>query len=224
MSQNNKEAILETLKEDGILPLFYHPDFAVAKAVLKASYDGGSRVFEFTNRGEGAIEVFKPLLEYAHSELPGLWLGIGTVYDVATAKAFIEAGADFLIQPIFNAAVGQVCNEAGVPWLPGVSTLTEIYNARMSGADVVKLFPGDVLGSKFVKAIKGPMSDAKIVVTGGVKPTNESLSEWFGAGAYAVGLGSNLFPKELIESGDFANITSIVKESLAIAKAVRLRG
>jgi 2-dehydro-3-deoxyphosphogluconate aldolase/(4S)-4-hydroxy-2-oxoglutarate aldolase len=221
MAQTNKEAILKTLKEDGILPLFYHPDLSVAKAVLKASYDGGSRVFEFTNRGEGAIEVFAPLVAYVRAELPGLWLGIGTVYDAATATAFIEAGADFVVQPVFNAAVGQVCAEAGVPWLPGVSTLTEIYNARVSGADVVKLFPGDVLGSKFIKAIKGPMSDAQIVVTGGVKPTHESLTEWFDAGAYAVGLGSNLFPKELIESKDYQRIAAIVKESLEIARSVR---
>lgn len=221
MAQSNKEAILKTLKEEGILPLYYHPDLSVAKAVLKASYDGGSRVFEFTNRGEGAIDVFKPLVEYAHSELPGLWLGIGTVYDSATAKAFIEAGADFLVQPIFNAEVGQVCHEAGIPWFPGVSTLTEIYNARVAGAEVVKLFPGDVLGSKFIKAIKGPMSDAQIVVTGGVKPTVESLSEWFDAGASAVGLGSNLFPKEWIETGDYSKISAMVKESLAIAKSVR---
>lgn len=223
MTQNKKEAILKTLQEDGILPLFYHPDLSVAKAVLKASYDAGSRVFEFTNRGEGAIDVFRPLVEYAHSELPGLWLGIGTVYDALTAKIFIESGADFVVQPIFNASVGEVCREAGLPWLPGVSTLTEIYNARLSGADVVKLFPGDVLGSKFIKAIKGPMSDARIVVTGGVKPTTESLKEWFDAGAYAVGLGSNLFPKDLIESGDFSKITTLIKDSLAIAREVRQR-
>jgi len=221
MNPNKKEAILNTLREDGILPLFYHSDFSVARAVLKASYDGGSRIFEFTNRGEGAIDVFRPLVEYAHAELPGLWLGIGTVYDAVTARIFIESGADFIVQPIFNAAVGEVCQAAGLPWLPGVSTLTEIYNARLSGAEVVKLFPGDVLGSKFIKAIKGPMSDAKIVVTGGVKPTVESLQEWFGAGAYAVGLGSNLFPKELIESGDFEKITRLVKESLDIARSVR---
>ena len=221
MALTKKESILNALKEDGILPLFYHPDINVAKAVLKASYDGGSRVFEFTNRGEGAIDVFKVLIEYAHEELPGLFLGIGTIYDPETAKAFIAIGADFLIQPIFNPEVGKVCSEAGIPWFPGVSTLTEIYNARMAGADVVKLFPGDVLGSKFVKAIKGPMADARVVVTGGVKPTQESLSEWFGAGAYAVGLGSNLFPKELIENQDYAKISVLIKDSLAIAKSVR---
>lgn len=221
MTLTKKESILAALKEDGILPLFYHPDINIAKAVLKASYDGGSRVFEFTNRGDGAIDVFKELIGYAHAELPGLYLGIGTIYDPETAKAFIAIGADFLIQPIFNPEVGKVCTEAGIPWLPGVSTLTEIYNARMAGADVVKLFPGDVLGSKFVKAIKGPMADARVVVTGGVKPTKESLSEWFGAGAYAVGLGSNLFPKELIESQDYAKISELIRESLAIAKSVR---
>ncbi|GAA4433435.1 bifunctional 4-hydroxy-2-oxoglutarate aldolase/2-dehydro-3-deoxy-phosphogluconate aldolase [Ravibacter arvi] len=223
MTQNKKEAILQTLQHDGILPLFYHPDFEVAKAVLKAAYDGGSRIFEFTNRGEGALEVFKPLVAYAKAELPGLWLGIGTVYDALTAKVFIDNGADFVVQPIFNAAVGTVCQEAGIPWFPGVSTLTEIYNARLSGADIVKLFPGDVLGSKFIKAIKGPMSDARIVVTGGVKPTHESLKEWFDAGAYAVGLGSNLFPKDLIETGNFEQITGLVRDSLAIAANVRQR-
>lgn len=218
---SRKEAILKTLHEEGILPLFYHGDLAVAKAVLKASYDGGSRVFEFTNRGEGAINVFRPLVEYAKAELPGLYLGIGTVYDPATARDFVESGADFIVQPVFNPAVGQVCIEADIPWFPGVSTLTEIYNARVAGADVVKLFPGDVLGSKFIKAIKGPMPDVKIVVTGGVKPTEENLREWFGAGAYGVGLGSNLFPKDLIENGDFASISGLVSNCLAIARTVR---
>lgn len=221
MSTDKKETVLKTLFNDGILPLFYHGDLTIAKSVLKASYDGGSRVFEFTNRGEGALEVFKPLVEYAHAELPGLYLGIGTVYDADTARQFVASGADFIVQPIFNPEVGRVCREAGIPWFPGVSTLTEIYNARVSGAEVVKLFPGDVLGSKFIKAIKGPMADAKIVVTGGVKPTRDNLQEWFSAGAYAVGLGSNLFPKDVIEKGDFSEITRLVSDCLTIAKEVR---
>ncbi len=215
------QAILTKLEEDGILPLFYSADLETAKSVVRASYEGGSRVFEFTNRGEKAYEVFEGLIAFVRQELPGLSLGIGTVYDVTTAEKFIEAGADFIVQPIFNAAVGASCNRAGIPWFPGVSTLTEIYNARIAGADVVKLFPGDVVGSKFIKAIKGPMSDVKVVVTGGVKPTRESLSEWFGAGAFAVGLGSNLFPSDLIEARQFDQISRQIKECLELVKAIR---
>ena len=214
---------LELLHEIGILPLYYTPDIEIAKKVVKASYDGGARVFEFTNRGESAYSVFVELYKYVKENFPDMGFGIGTIYDAATAQKFIDAGTDYIVTPCLNPEVGAVCIKAGIPWVPGVTTLTEIYNARQAGAEVVKLFPGDVMGSKFVKAIKGPMPDVKIMVTGGVSPTTESINEWFGAGAYAVGLGSNLFPKDVIEAGDFEWISKKIAESIALVKAFRAK-
>lgn len=220
----DKETTLILLNEVGILPLFYHADIEIAKEVINASYRGGARAFEFTNRGENAYHVFTELLSYIKESLPGLSLGIGTIYDAETAQKYIDAGTDFIVTPCLNPEVGQACLKAGIPWIPGVSTLTEIYNAQQAGAEVVKLFPGEVVGSAFVKAIRGPMPKVKIMVTGGVQPTRESINEWFGAGAYAVGLGSNLFPKEAIAEGNYAWIEQKVAESIALVKEFRANG
>jgi 2-dehydro-3-deoxyphosphogluconate aldolase/(4S)-4-hydroxy-2-oxoglutarate aldolase len=217
----DKETTLVLLNEVGVLPLFYHADVEIAKEVISASYRGGARVFEFTNRGENAYNVFVELLAYVKESLPGLSFGIGTIYDAETAQKFIDAGTDFIVTPCLNPEVGKVCAIANIPWIPGITTLTEIYNAQQAGAEVVKLFPGEVVGSKFVKAVKGPMPNIKIMVTGGVQPTKESIDEWFGAGAYAVGLGSNLFPKDVIASGDYGWIQQKVAESIDLVKQFR---
>ncbi|GGC04633.1 bifunctional 4-hydroxy-2-oxoglutarate aldolase/2-dehydro-3-deoxy-phosphogluconate aldolase [Dyadobacter sediminis] len=217
----DKDTILILLNEVGILPLFYHADIEIAKEVINASYRGGARAFEFTNRGDNAYHVFTELVAYTKESLPGLAMGIGTIYDVETAQKFIEAGADFIVTPCLNPEVGRACAVANIPWIPGVSTLTEIYNAQQAGAVVVKLFPGDVVGSAFIKAIRGPMPKVKIMVTGGVQPTRESISEWFGAGAYAVGLGSNLFPKDVIAEANYSWIEQKIAESIALVKEFR---
>ncbi|OJV21312.1 MAG: bifunctional 4-hydroxy-2-oxoglutarate aldolase/2-dehydro-3-deoxy-phosphogluconate aldolase [Dyadobacter sp. 50-39] len=217
----DKETTLVLLNEVGVLPLFYHADIEIAKEVINAAYRGGARAFEFTNRGDNAYNVFTELLAYVKESLPGLSMGIGTIYDAETAQKFIDAGTDFIVTPCLNPAVGAVCVKAGIPWIPGVSTLTEIYNAQQAGAEVVKLFPGEVVGSKFVRAIRGPMPNVKIMVTGGVQPTRESINEWFSAGAYAVGLGSNLFPKEAIAEGNYPWIEQKVAESIALVKEFR---
>ncbi len=217
----DKETTLILLNEVGVLPLFYHADIEIAKEVINASYRGGARAFEFTNRGDNAYNVFTELLAYVKESLPGLALGIGTIYDAETAQKFIDAGTDFIVTPCLNPAVGHACLKAGIPWIPGVSTLTEIYNAQQAGAEVVKLFPGEVVGSAFVRAIRGPMPKVKIMVTGGVQPTKESINEWFGAGAYAVGLGSNLFPKDVVAEGNYPWIEQKVAESIALVKEFR---
>lgn len=223
MATIDKDTTIILLNETGILPLFYHADVEVAKKVLTASYNGGARAFEFTNRGANAYEVFVDLIAYALENLPGLALGIGTVYDAETAQKYIDAGADFVVAPFTNPEVGEVCKKANSPWIPGIATLTEIFHALKGGAEVVKLFPGEVVGSAFVKAVKGPMPHVKIVVTGGVSPTKESIEEWFGAGAYGVGMGSNLFPKNVISEGNYAWIEAKVAESIALIKEFRAK-
>lgn len=221
MARLEKQTILDALYEGGVLPLFYHDDADVAIEVLKATYRAGLRVFEFTNRGTNALATFGKLATYAHENLPDLALGIGTIYDEESAHKFIDAGADFVVTPVLNPAVGRACVATGVPWLPGVATLTEIYNARQAGAEVVKLFPGEVVGSAFLKAVRGPMADLKIMVTGGVKPTRESFAEWFGAGAYCVGMGSHLFPKEILAAKDYDWVEQKIRECLGFVQELR---
>jgi 2-dehydro-3-deoxyphosphogluconate aldolase/(4S)-4-hydroxy-2-oxoglutarate aldolase len=193
MSKFTSAEVLQKINGFPIVPLFYHDDSGWCKQIVKACYDGGARIFEFTNRGPAALEVFKELSSYVHNKLPEMALGIGTVFTAQEAEKFIEAGADVIIQPITHTEVAAVCKKNNLVWIPAAGTLTEIYNAQQLGALVVKLFPGNVYGPGFVKALRGPMPDVKIMVTGGVEPTVESVHEWFAAGANAVGIGSRLF-------------------------------
>lgn len=221
MARFDKNITLAQVSATGLVPLFTHNDLDICLGVLRACYEAGVRVFEFTNRTENSYTNFKELISIAETEMPEMILGIGTIYDAATAKKYIEIGTNFIVAPIMNPEVGAVCQEAGIPWMPGVMTVTEIYNARISGAEFIKIFPGEVLGPGFVKALKGPMADVQIMVTGGVSPTNESLKSWFGAGATAVGIGSQLVPKEVLASKNFAEVTSIVAYALKIIKEVK---
>ena len=187
------ENILNLVINHPIVPVFYHPDANHAQAIVQACYDGGMRVFEFTNRGDMALPVFIKLIHYVREHCPDMAMGIGTILTPADAERFLDVGADFVVQPVTTSAVGDVCRERAVPWIPAGSTLNEIYQATLLGAQLVKVFPGNVVGPDFIKAIKGPMPHLKLMVTGGVEPTNESLTAWFRAGVTAVGIGSQLF-------------------------------
>ncbi len=221
MARFDKNTTLAQVKATGLVPLFTHNDLEICLSVLRACYEAGVRVFEFTNRTENSFVNFKELISIAETEMPEMILGIGTIYDAATANKYIEIGTNFIVAPIMNPEVGAVCLEAGIPWMPGVMTVTEIYNARIAGAEFIKIFPGEVLGPGFVKALKAPMPDVQVMVTGGVSPTLESLKTWFGAGATAVGIGSQLVPKEVLASKDFAQVTGIVANALKIIKEVK---
>lgn len=197
------EKILDLVINHPIVPVFYHPDVDHAQAIVQACYDGGLRVFEFTNRGDKALAVFTQLISYVRENCPDMAMGIGTILTADDAKKFIAAGADFVVQPVTTPTVGDVCRNYGIPWMPAGSTLNEIYQATLLGANLVKVFPGNVVGPGFIKAIKGPMPSLKLMVTGGVEPTNESLNAWFKAGVTAVGIGSQLF------SGDSADPSAL---------------
>lgn len=214
-SRHTASEVYAGLQAIPIVPLFFHPDFEVASSVLKACYEGGVRVFEFTNRGAEAPEIFKKAQAYVEKECPDLILGIGTIFDAKQAQQFIELGADFMLQPFTTPEVGEICGKYDVPWMPGAMTLTEIRNAELMGATYVKIFPGNVLGPAFLKALKGPMPKSKIMVTGGVEPNKESLSAWFGAGAAAVGMGSQLFPPSLIAEKNYDRIRGLVQDMLS---------
>ncbi|WP_234734857.1 beta/alpha barrel domain-containing protein [Tellurirhabdus bombi] len=193
MSRFSSEEIVTKCRRSPIVPVFYHADAAHAKTLVGACYEGGLRVFEFTNRGEAALSVFKELVAFAKESCPDLALGIGTILTPEDAELFIEAGADFVVQPVTTIAVGEVCHKHGIPWMPAGSTLNEIYQATLLGAKLVKVFPGNVVGPGFIRAIKGPMPQLQLMVTGGVEPTADSLNSWFRAGVTCVGIGSQLF-------------------------------
>ncbi|HEX8425526.1 bifunctional 4-hydroxy-2-oxoglutarate aldolase/2-dehydro-3-deoxy-phosphogluconate aldolase [Hymenobacter sp.] len=183
----------ETVLRYPIVPVFYHADVAYAKRIVQACYAGNLRVFEFTNRGEKAFEVFSELVAFVHETCPDMLLGIGTIYEAEDAERFIAAGADFVVQPCLTTEVADVCRAHNVPWLPGTMTVAEVYQAAKLGAAIVKIFPGNVVGPGFIKSLRGPMPKVPLMVTGGVEPTKESLKEWFEAGVNVVGMGSQLF-------------------------------
>lgn len=220
MARNASIIVYSRIEETPIVPLFFNADLTVAQHVLKACYDGGIRVFEFTNRGAEAPAIFAKLIDYCEKECPDLVLGIGTIYDAKQAYEFISMGADFMLQPFTTPEVGEVCAKHDIPWMPGTMTLTEIRNAEILGAKYVKIFPGNVVGPGFVKAIKGPMPKTKIMVTGGVEPNKESLSAWFGAGAAAVGMGSQLFPADLIAKKDYQAISNTISDLIKIYRGL----
>jgi 2-dehydro-3-deoxyphosphogluconate aldolase/(4S)-4-hydroxy-2-oxoglutarate aldolase len=221
MAKYNKLQVLATMKETGMVPVFYHADVETAKNVLKACYDGGVRAFEFTNRGDFAQEVFKELVKYANRELPDMILGIGSVVDPGTAALYLQLGANFVVGPIYNPAVAPVCNRRLVPYCPGCATPSEVSAAQEAGCDVCKVFPGDVLGPAFVKNLRGPMPWSQIMVTGGVKPERANLEAWFKAGVTCVGMGSNLFPKDVLAAGEWSKITELCQTVLQIIQEVR---
>ena len=221
MAKYSKLQVLLAMKETGIVPVFYNSDVEVSKKVLKACYDGGIRLFEFTNRGDFAHEVFAGLVKYANAELPGMIMGAGSVVDPGTAALFIQLGANFIVGPVFNPAVVPVCNRRLIPYCPGCGSVSEVSAAQEAGCDVCKVFPGDVLGPAFVKDLRGPMPWSQVMVTGGVKPEKANLEGWFKAGVTCVGMGSNLFPKDAIAAGDWGRITALCRETVETIKTLR---
>ena len=221
MAKYDKLQVLGTMMETGMVPVFYHADAEVAKKVLKACYDGGVRAFEFTNRGDFAQEVFAELVKYANKELPGMIVGVGSVIDPATAALYIQLGANFVVGPLFNPAVAPVCNRRLIPYCPGCGSVSEVGAAQEAGCDLCKVFPGDVLGPAFVKGLRAPMPWSRLMVTGGVKPERANLEGWFKAGVTCVGMGSNLFPKDVIAAGEWSRITKLCQDALQIIREVR---
>ena len=221
MAQYSRIEVVQQMKESGMVPLFYHPDINVAKAVLKACYDGGARLMEFTNRGDFAIEIFTDLIKYAIAELPGMMLGVGSVTDAASASQYMLAGANFVVTPVFREDIAVVCNRRKVLWSPGCGSLTEIATAEEMGCELVKLFPGSTYGPGFVKAIKGPQPWTSIMPTGGVSTEESNLKGWFDAGVTCVGMGSKLISKEILESKDYAKLEKDVAATLALINTLR---
>ena len=221
MAQFTRIEVATAMKETGLIPLFFNNDIELSKKVLKACYDGGARLMEFTARGDFAHEIFGELTKYAIAELPGMIMGVGSVTDSAAASLYMNLGANFVITPVFREDIAIDCNRRKVLWSPGCGSLTEIARAEELGCEIVKLFPGDIYGPKFVKAIKGPQPWTSIMPTGGVSPTLENLTEWFNAGVTCVGMGSQLISKEIIENKNFSKLELDVKNTLAIIQQIQ---
>ena len=222
MARFSRIEVALKMKETGMIPVFYHPQTETAEQVLKACYDGGVRVFEFTNRGDFAHEVFAELNKWAARELPDMILGVGSVVDAGTASLYIQLGANFVVSPVLKEEMALVCNRRKIAWSPGCGSLNDISRAEELGAEIVKIFPGSSVGGpKFVAAVKGPCPWTSIMPTGGVEPTEENLKAWFDAGVACVGMGSNLFPKDVIAAGNWAKITELCRKTLDIIKTVR---
>ena len=217
MARFNLLQTINTVVSTGIVPVFYHKDPEVAKNVLKSCYEGGIRVFEFTNRGDFAHEVFSELSRFAATECPELVLGIGSVVEPATAALYMQLGANFGVGPCFNPDIAKTCNRRGVPYIPGCGSVSEISDAQEAGCVICKIFPaGNVGGPSFVKNIKAPLPWAMIMATGAVEPTEENLKKWFEAGVVCVGMGSKLFPKESIQEKKWDEISRLCANTLSI--------
>lgn len=222
MARFTRIEAVTAMTETGLVPLFYHSDAEICKEVIKACHHGGAKVFEFTNRGDFAHEVFAEVRKWAAKECPGLILGAGSVVDAATASIFMQMGADFIVSPVFNPEVARTCNRRKVLWIPGCGTLTEISNAEELGAEIVKIFPGSAVGGpSFVKAVKGPCPWTSIMPTGGVDPSAENLEKWFASGVSCVGMGSAMITEKIVNTKDWNTLILLVKETLALIRKIR---
>ena len=206
MAQFTIIEVASVMEQTGLIPLFFNNDVDIAKKILKACYDGGARLLEFTARVDFAVEIFSELSKYAITKLPGMIMGVGSVTDAAAASLYMQLGANFIVTPVLREDIALVCNRRKVLWSPGCGTLTEIARAEELGCEIVKLFPGGIYGPNFVKGIKGPQPWTSIMPTGGVAPTKENLEAWFNAGVTCVGMGSKLIAKEANGTYDFVKI------------------
>ena len=224
MARFTRLDVLNEIVKTGLVPVFYHPDLETSKKIVAACAEGGAKAVEFTNRGDNAWRVFSDLVIHFAKADPSVILGVGSVLDEPTAALYISSGANFVVGPVLNPAVARICNRRKVPYSPGCGTASEISEAEELGVEIVKVFPGECVGGPaFVKAVLGPMPWSRIMPTGGVDPTKESIDAWFKAGITAAGIGSKLITKELLAAGDYAGIAKNVAKTLELIKAARAK-
>ncbi len=216
------QEISAQVKQAGFMPLFSSTDLAVSKNVLKASYEGGVRLFEFTNRSANSFEIFKELRAYCDKEIPEMVLGIGTIKNRQQAQQFIDAGADFLISPLILEEIHEVASKHKKLWMPGCATPTEIGTAENWGIEIVKIFPAKQLGGPaYIKAVKAVFPQMQFLTTGGVEPGADDLKKWFDAGTAAVGIGSQLFPADWLSNNRFDLVTEQIKNIIGFINDAR---
>lgn len=222
MSRFSRLETIIKIREIGFIPIFFNAEIDTSVSILKACADGGAACIEMTNRGDGAIDVFKELERYCIKNNPELILGAGSILDAPTAAIYIAQGVNFIVSPVLDRETAILCNKHKIPYIPGCGSVTEIQEAHALGVEYCKLFPGaQVGGSKFVKAVLGPCPWTSIIPTGGVDTTKESLYEWFSAGVACVGIGSKLIKEELVKNKDFEKLTGEVRKVIDIIKQIR---
>src|SRR5215471_2912319 len=219
---HDRMAVLQAMTNQGVIPVFFHPDTEVCLKVIQACANGGAKCIEFTNRGDFAAQTFLDVARHFAKADPSVIMGVGSVVDAPTAGLFIANGAKFVVGPVLNADVAKVCNRRCIPYSPGCGSASEISYAQELGSEIVKVFPGSSVGGpEFVKNVMGPMPWTRIMPTGGVEPTEESLRKWFGAGIVACGVGSNLITKAFLDAKDYEGIEENVRKTVRLIKAIK---
>ncbi len=222
MAKHTRVDVINEILRIGVIPVFYHEDFETARAVVEACAAAGLRLVEFTNRGDNAYRIFSDLVLHFAKANPDTILGVGSVIDAATAGLYVSSGANFVVGPVLNAEVARLCNRRKISYSPGCGSASEISAAEELGVEIVKIFPGDSVGGpKFVKAILGPTPWSRIMPTGGVEATQESIEAWFKAGVAAVGIGSNLVRKEWVKNREFDKISELGRKLVGWARLAR---
>ncbi|MES0342086.1 MAG: bifunctional 4-hydroxy-2-oxoglutarate aldolase/2-dehydro-3-deoxy-phosphogluconate aldolase [Candidatus Humimicrobiaceae bacterium] len=222
MARFSKLETINAIDRIGLIPVFYNGDLGVAKKIVKACAEGGAVCIEMTNRGDHAIEVFIDLEKYCKESLPKVILGTGSIVDAPTAANYIGHGANFIVGPVLDRETAILCNKRKIPYSPGCGSATEIQNAHALGVDYVKVFPGDLVGGPaFVKAVLGPCPWTRIMPTGGVDITEESLKEWFAAGVACVGIGSKLITKKIIKDDDYKTLSENVDKVISLIRRIK---
>ena len=221
MAKFSRLEVVTKMMETGMVPLFYHSDVEVAKKTLKACYQGGARLLEFTSRGDFAYQIFDQLNKYVLTELPDMIMGVGSVTDAAAASLYMQLGANFIVTPVLREDIAIVCNRRKILWSAGCGSLTEISKAEELGGEIVKLFPGSTYGPEFVKAVKGPQPWTSIMPTGGVSTEEDNLKAWFESGVVCVGMGSKLISNEILANKDYNGLQKKVKNTLELIQKIK---
>ena len=222
MAQHDRMTVLNAMYDIGLVPVFYHRDLETTLAIIRACAEGGARVVEFTNRGDLAYRVFADAVQHVIDSEIDVILGVGSIVDAPTAALYIASGANFVVGPLLNPDVARLCNRRKIPYSPGCGSISEIATAEELGVEIVKVFPGsEVGGPGFVKSVLGPCPWTRMMPTGGVEATRASLEAWFGAGVACVGVGSNLITKEIVASGDYAQLTAAVRQVITWIGEIR---
>ena len=217
MPDRTKAQVLDQVNQTPFFVFFNHEELHICQKVVRACYEGGVRIFEFTCRKENAAAVFAELCPWASQQFPDLVFGAGTIYDAKDAEAYIKKGAEFIVSPAIDEGTAEICKQKDIAWIPGCLTPTEIYRAERMGALIIKVFPIVATGGPdYIRAMHGPSPLTRFMPTGQLKPTEESLKPWLEAGAYCVGLGSGLVSREILESGNFIILTKLCEDTLQI--------
>lgn len=225
MARFNRLEVLHTILDSGLVPLFDEGDVEVAKRIVSACAAGGARVVEFRNRRELSFLTFAELVKWAATAEPSVILGVGSVVDAPTAALYLGCGANFVVSPVLNTETARICNRQKVAHMPGCGSVTEISAAEELGVEICKIFPGrEIGGPSFVKSVLGPCPWSRLMPTGGVDATEESVSGWMRAGAACVGMGSRLITDDLVRRGEFGAIASKVEQVIKWIKAARGAG